>query len=58
MSGAEEFEIDISNGHYHAGMFEADDVIRGNLFLYHTPTVVKKGYGMFLREGLTKVVCE
>ena len=29
------FEIDVTNGHDHAGVFEADDAIRGSLFVYH-----------------------
>jgi len=42
-----EFEIDVTNGHDHAGVFEADDVIRGNLFLCHISMIVNEGYGMF-----------
>jgi hypothetical protein len=46
-SVTEGLEIDIANGHDHAGAFEADDVIRGNLFLYHISMVVNEGHGMF-----------
>ena len=42
-----DFEIDVANGHDHTGVFEADGVIRGNLFLYHISMVVNEGHGMF-----------
>lgn len=54
----EGFEINVSKGHDHAGVFEADDVIRGNLFLYHISLVVNEGYAMFWWEGSTEVVCK
>ena len=47
MSVTEGLKVDIANGHGHARMFEADKVIRGNLFLYHISTVAKEGHGIF-----------
>jgi len=32
------FEIDVTNEHDHAGVFEADDAIRGSLFVYYIST--------------------
>ena len=58
MPATEEFEMDVANGHDHTGVFEADDVIRGNLFVCHISMFVNEGYDMFWREGLTEVVCE
>lgn len=54
----DEFEIDVASGHDYAGVFEADDFIRDNLFRCHIFRITKEGYAMFWWECLTKVVCE
>jgi len=46
-SVTKDFEIDVANGHDHAGVFEADGAIRGSSFVYHISTFGNERYGMF-----------